>query len=95
MENFCQSEEVIFLLDNESENCIMKVRIRPKADRLYMNYMVHSCRSCYSNTYMVKMKRLSGRIVEVDTKYTFLTSYNIIDPDNPDKIISVQKLFCV
>ena len=72
----------------------MKVRIKKSAPNSYIGYMVHSCRSSYSDSYVEIMKRLAGRIVEVDTKYMFPTAYNIIDPDNPDKIISVQKLFC-
>jgi hypothetical protein len=72
----------------------VQVRIKQEAKSSYIGYMVHSCRSSYSDTYAKTMARLAGRVCDIDEQYDFPTSYNVIDPDNPDKIISVQKLFC-
>jgi len=72
----------------------MKVKIKKDAKSAYIGYMIHSCKTSYCDYYAEIMSRLAGRIVEVDTEYQFKTSYNIIDPDKPGKIISVQKLFC-
>ena len=72
----------------------IKVRIKDNAKEAYIGYMIHSCHSSYCDRYVKIMERLAGRVVEADMEYTFPTSYNIVDPDNPNNIISVQKLFC-
>lgn len=68
----------------------MKVKIKENAKQTYINYMVISCHNNYSDSYASIMEKLSGKIVEVDTKHLFKNSFNIIDPENPDKIIDLQ-----
>ena len=53
--------------------------------------MVISCHNNYSDSYASIMERLSGKIVDVDIKYLFKNSFNIIDSENPDKIIDLQE----
>ena len=72
----------------------MQVRIKKNAKQYYISYMVHSCQSFYSDSYAEIMERLSGRICKVDTECLFATSFNVIDPDFPDKIIDIKELFC-
>jgi len=72
----------------------MLVKIKKNAKQAYINYMIHSCQSSYSDSYAEIMKRLSGKTCQVDTKCLFLTSFNVIDPDNTDNIIDVRELFC-
>ena len=49
----------------------MKVQIKKNAKEAYIGYMIHRCRSPYSDSYCKIMERLAGRVVEVDIKYTF------------------------
>ncbi len=72
----------------------MQVVIKDNAKQAYIGYMVHSCRTSYSDSYAEIMDRLSGRTCEVDTRHLFKTSFNVIDPDNPEIIIDVRWLFC-
>jgi hypothetical protein len=72
----------------------MQVIVKKDAKNAYIGYMIHSCHSSYSDSFAETMDRLAGRTCEVDTKYLFPSSFNVIDPDDPDKIIDVRWLFC-
>jgi len=69
----------------------MKVKIKENAKSVYINYMIISCYSNYSDSYAKKMERLSGKTLEVDIGCLFKNSFNIIDPENPDKIIHLSE----
>jgi hypothetical protein len=71
----------------------MQVKIKKDAKQAYIGYMVHSCRTSYSDSYAETMDRMSGRTCEVDTRHLFKTSFNVIDPDNPEMVIDVRWLF--
>ena len=72
----------------------MEVKIKKNAKQAYIGYMVHSCKTGYSDSYAAIMDRLAGRTCKVDTRHLFKTSFNVIDPDNPEIVIDVRWLFC-
>ena len=70
----------------ESQN---KKRCEVSLYRVYGSFL-----SVYSDEYAKIMERLAGRVVEVDDRFNFPCSYNIIDPDDTFTVIDVRKLFC-
>ena len=72
----------------------MKVIIRQDAKSAYINYMVHSCHSSYCDDYAALMDEIAGMTLEVDTKYLFKTSFNVVHPTDKDRCIDVRWLLC-